>query len=354
MNLTNANEADVREEIVAPLLAALGYKRGTSNDIARELPLTYEHEFLGRKKKTDPPLRGRADYILTVTGAGRWVLETKAAHTPIDINAIEQAISYARHPEVSASYAVILNGVRLTVHHASQKSTDTPRIDLPVSDVVELAERLRGVLSPAAIRRDCSPPVVDLGRPLAEGLRSKATIRRGDIQHENFSWSSNVQLPAQQVMHFDEMCRRLTGFRVAVTGGTVWRDEHSRIRAKLLWAMPHDDVLKFALDKRLLDVEYVALDGDISDKRESPTVFDVVGEVRVSEGEAVFDVMQWRSESAGIDVHMQYQGQATGYISDLVFRGTFHAKYMCVYPAVPSLQIRMATAGTFSVELDAQ
>ena len=115
--------------------AALGYERNTANNIAREATLAYERQFLGRKKSTDQPLRGRADYILTVAGAGRWVLEIKAPQEPIDIDAIEQTISYARHPEVSAAYAVVLNGQRLTVHHASQNSRDNPKVDLVVSDL---------------------------------------------------------------------------------------------------------------------------------------------------------------------------------------------------------------------------
>ena len=47
----NANETDVREEIAAPLLAALGYERGTANNIAREATLIYERESLGRRKR---------------------------------------------------------------------------------------------------------------------------------------------------------------------------------------------------------------------------------------------------------------------------------------------------------------
>lgn len=346
------NETDVREEIATPLLSALGYARGTPNDIAREPTLTYERQFLGRKKPTDPPLRGRADYVLSVMGAGRWVLEIKAPNEPIDVDAIEQAISYGRHPEVSASYAVVLDGMRLTVHHTTQRSTDPPLVELSVVDVASLAEQLSPLLSPAAIRRDCSPPIVDLAKPLAPNLRSRADIVRGEIYHEQVRWSANVQLPAEATNQFEEMCRRLRGFRVAVTGGFVGRDELSRIRARLTWAMPHDELVKFAIDKKLMDLDYLALSDRISIDPEQPTVFDVVCSVEVNEGEPIFDMMQWNTQTAGVSINMRYAGTAAGYIADQIFQGSFKGKYYCDIPAMPFLELQMETEGIFMIEID--
>jgi hypothetical protein len=211
---------------------------------------------------------------------------------------------------------------------------------------------LSGLLSPAAIRRDCSPPIVDLRKPLAAGLRSSVEICGGEIHHNEFRWASNLQLPSEQVNQLNEMCRRLSGFRVAITGGIVRRDNESRIRARLTWSMPHDKLVKFAIDKKLMEVEYLALGDEISSVRETPTVFDVVGEVEVSEGETIFNLMQWETESAGVAMRMRYAGQATGYISDFVFRGAFTAQYYCDYPALPLLQFGMETVGTFRVEID--
>lgn len=352
MKIEGANEADVREEVAAPFLAALGYKRGTPNEIAREPPLRYERQFLGRKKPTDPPLQGRADYILTVVGAGRWVLEVKAPNEPIDVNAIEQAISYARHPEVSASYAVVLNGVQLTVHHTSKASTEKPLVDLLVTDPATLAEKLSGLLSPASIRRDCSPPVVDLGKPLMEGLRSQAEIRGGTIHQEECRWACNSPLFAGAASRMNEICRRMTGFRTTVTGGSVRRDEGSRIRAKLACAMPHDELVRFAMDKNLMNIEYLALSDQISAVPEVPTVFDVIGQVEIQKGEILFDIMRWDTEIAGLAMKMRYTGRGTGYIADYVFQGSFDAQYYCDFPAVPLLQINMEIAGTFRIEID--
>ena len=68
-NFASWNEQDVREEFLAPLLKQLGYAKGTESNIIREqsLSLRYPKAFLGRKKpKSDPILRGEADYICEV------------------------------------------------------------------------------------------------------------------------------------------------------------------------------------------------------------------------------------------------------------------------------------------------
>jgi hypothetical protein len=352
-DVTNANEADVRAEITDPLLMLLGYERGTVNDIRRELTLNYEYVFLGRKKKTDPPLRGRADYVLVVAGAGRWALDAKAPNEEITRDAVEQAISYARHPEIGGSYAVVTNGRLLVVYSATGTYERGPLIQLDVESPMQLAEKLEGTLSPAAIRRDCSPPKVDLGKPLAEGFRSSANITKGVIRNEAFVWASNFPVPAPAVAGLDEAARKMTGYRSNITGGRVWRDEAtSRIKAKLDWTGPHDAVLQFAQDKKLLEIEYVSLDPVVSSDPERPTVFDVVATVRVKEGEVLFDLLRWDTAVANIAAAMTMRGQGAGTIKDGRFAGTFLAEYESTFPTMPGLVLTMAAAGSFEVYLD--
>ena len=346
-----ANETDVREEVATPLLSLLGYRLGTENDIQREVQLSYDRNFLGRKKKTDSPLRGKADYVLTVTGAGRWVLETKAPYEPITVDVVDQAISYARHPQVSGTYAVILNGLRLVVYHNTQRSTDKPLVDLAVESPEALATQLGGLLAPAAIRRDCSPPIVDLGTPLATGLRSSAGIRSGTISYSDFTWWSNIQLPTGQLM--DDLCRRMRGWRSHITGGQVWRDDHSRIRAKLQWTAPHIEMLRFAEDKGLMDIEYVSLSSQISSHADDPTVFDAIADVDVKPGETLFDIRRWEAQVAGTAAVISYRGQAVGFIKDGLFSGTFRADYEMTFAAAPMLMINFAAAGQFELVVDA-
>ncbi|MDE2166228.1 MAG: type I restriction enzyme HsdR N-terminal domain-containing protein [Alphaproteobacteria bacterium] len=140
------NEQDVREEIATPFLKALGYESGTANDIIREHRLRYAAMQLGRKKQNDLPLPqgGDADYLLTVAGATRWILETKPPDQEITRDDIDQATSYARHPEVSGHYAGVLNGRRFVLYHSSQTSNDEPLLDLTINSGPELAQALAG------------------------------------------------------------------------------------------------------------------------------------------------------------------------------------------------------------------
>ena len=139
-----------------------------------------------------------------------------------------------------------------------------------------------------------------------------------------------------------------------MTGGEVRRDEQSRIRAKLVWAMLHDELLRFALDKRLMDVEYMALAEQISADIERPTVFDVVGEIKVDAGEAMFDVVRWRTETAGLAMQMRYHGQATGFIDESTFKGTYEARYESSFPLLPGMRMEMRISGDFNVQIDSR
>jgi hypothetical protein len=105
------NETDVREILVRPLLDQLGYRHGTEAAIITEKTLRYEKAFLGRKNpKKDPLLVGRADYICEVNSYGRWVVEVKSPTDALAQDVVEQAHTYASHPEVAATFLLVTNG----------------------------------------------------------------------------------------------------------------------------------------------------------------------------------------------------------------------------------------------------
>jgi hypothetical protein len=116
--------------------------------------------------------------------------------------------------------------------------------------------------------------------------------------------------------------------------------------------MPHDEILRFALDKKLLDVEYVALAEEISVNPDAPTVFDMVSDVEVCEGETLFNIATWESTTAGVSIRMRYSGRAVGFFEGNVFRGIFSAHYYCEAPLLPMLRMEMETEGVFEVVFD--
>jgi hypothetical protein len=104
-DFASMNETDVREIVVRPLIERLGYRHGTDANIRTEQTLTYARSFLGRKNpKKDPPLVGRADYICEVISFGRWVVEVKAPGEELTRDVVDQAHSYAAHPEIAATF----------------------------------------------------------------------------------------------------------------------------------------------------------------------------------------------------------------------------------------------------------
>lgn len=109
-DFSGMNEADIREEIIAPLLRRLGYRSGTPDTVIREQPLSYSRSFLGRKKTSDPVLRGKADYICVARNQVKWVIEAKAPDAALDKDVEEQSWSYANHPEIRAVYFCVTNG----------------------------------------------------------------------------------------------------------------------------------------------------------------------------------------------------------------------------------------------------
>jgi len=152
-DIGSMNETDVREEIVSQLLRKLGYKRNTNANILTEKHLTYPRAQMGRKKPhKDPPLKGKADYILEVDSKFRWTIEAKAGNHVISLEDVEQAFSYANHPEVRAILFVITNGAELSVYQTNHGPTVEPILKVIYDDLMNRFKEVEAVLSPKAIR----------------------------------------------------------------------------------------------------------------------------------------------------------------------------------------------------------
>lgn len=138
-------EDSVREEIISPLLKSLGYAVSGINRIVRSKALAHPFVRIGSKKQK---ISIFPDYLLTVSNKPAWVLDAKApAENITSGHHVEQAYSYAIHPEVRVRILALCNGRELSVF-----STDnaTALLHTQLTHIDEHWAEIYDLLSPSA------------------------------------------------------------------------------------------------------------------------------------------------------------------------------------------------------------
>lgn len=328
------NETDVRETIVRPLIERLGYRHGTDANIITEKTLRYERAFLGRKNpKKDPPLIGRADYICEVVSFGRWVVEVKGPAESISQEAVEQAHTYASHPEIAATFFLVTNGRTFRLYETSRLSE--PALTWDYEDEDDNLLRLFNVLSPAAFRRRAKLTLVDPGMPLGIGLASRLRIIGGTVTYEEHKGS-----------HPFLQAGSLNGMALPVTEGYVTRGDDKRIVGHLKMAKvaagPWDFNKMLGISD---DYDFYTAADYISIDSERPSIFQ-----------------NWVSNIVPFGTHMSVPGlgnfplpmeisstaftEAVGYVQDDKFVGVMRLELSFTFTKLTS-QTRMALASRF-------
>src|SRR5882762_5387207 len=101
-------EDSVREAIVVPLLAALGFTESPPYRIIRSRPLTHPYVYIGTAKKGITII---PDYLLQREDENAWILDAKGPNENIDSGRnVEQAYSYAIHPDIRVPLYGLCNG----------------------------------------------------------------------------------------------------------------------------------------------------------------------------------------------------------------------------------------------------
>ena len=138
LDVTDYTEADVREEIISPLLKVLGYDKQSYFSIDREKKI----QLLGRKNFLD--------YNLTLWSGNFWLIEakkTKGKGTKFRVADIRQAVSYAVHPEINAALAVLCDGRKIAVFDREQDQIE-PLLTVEIANLQRDIDKLRSILSP--------------------------------------------------------------------------------------------------------------------------------------------------------------------------------------------------------------
>jgi hypothetical protein len=138
-------EDSVREIIILPMLKELGYAQ---ENIIRSKTLQHPFLKIASKKRSVNLI---PDYVLKVGNNYAWVLEAKAPNQEIisDDN-LEQAYSYAAHPEINSIYFALCNGLEFSLFKTF--STRQPVLYFKLENIYENWGKLTDLLSPRSFQ----------------------------------------------------------------------------------------------------------------------------------------------------------------------------------------------------------
>ncbi|HEX6082970.1 MAG TPA: protein kinase [Thermoanaerobaculia bacterium] len=133
-----ANEADVQHYFISPLITLLGYEVPKEAPSEKQLPFVVIRAGRARSDLKRP------DFLLRVNGRALAVIEAKGPREKLSDDAIEQALSYARHDEVRAPLTMLTNGRRILV---LESDTRYVQLDITQKQLVKEYRRLHLLLS---------------------------------------------------------------------------------------------------------------------------------------------------------------------------------------------------------------
>lgn len=152
-------EDSVREEIVIPIIKGLGYNANKPNQIIRSRNLIHPFVSIGSQKKKIYII---PDYLFEVDKKPVWILDAKApSESIIKSKNVEQAYSYAIHPEVRARFFSLCNGKEFVLYSVDEMN---PLIHFKMQALPLYWESLKGILAPEnVLSKDNLTYLKDLG-----------------------------------------------------------------------------------------------------------------------------------------------------------------------------------------------
>lgn len=151
-------EDAVREEIVTPVLKALGYAASGSNRIIRSRKLLHPFVSIGSARKEIFII---PDYLLEIDGRHGWIMEAKSPSEEILKSVhVEQAYSYAIHSEVRVNYFALCNGKKFALYDTGKIE---PVFNFPIQMITHYWNDLKKRLLPENVFIPEHPFAKDLG-----------------------------------------------------------------------------------------------------------------------------------------------------------------------------------------------
>jgi hypothetical protein len=146
-------EDAVREELISPILKELGYSASGENRIIRSKSLKHPFVYIGTRHHR---IHIIPDYLLQVKKENKWILDAKSPKEEINSGPnVEQAYSYAIHPDIRTELYALCNGHKFVLFHVSKIN---PILDMRLVEIKERWGELNKTLSPIAINK---PHLID-------------------------------------------------------------------------------------------------------------------------------------------------------------------------------------------------
>ncbi|WGE91951.1 type I restriction enzyme HsdR N-terminal domain-containing protein [Actinobacillus genomosp. 1] len=144
LDISGFSEADVREEIINPILRILGYKKGQYSSLDREKHLRFFNDEKFKNKFID--------YSATLWKESFWIVEAKKPlnQDNFSFEHFQQALIYAIHPEINASIIVLCDGNIFSVFDR-EENVEVPILSFRIKELVQNIDSLRKILCPEHI-----------------------------------------------------------------------------------------------------------------------------------------------------------------------------------------------------------
>jgi len=139
LNVDGFKEADVREEIINPLLRIIGYRKGNEYSVDREKHI----KFVGATSRY-------IDYSLTLWEQDFWLIEAKRpkpSQKSFGYEDASQAFEYASHPDIRAALVVLCDGIKLELFDR-EENVEAPILSILIKNIVHEYHKLATYLSP--------------------------------------------------------------------------------------------------------------------------------------------------------------------------------------------------------------
>ncbi len=136
-------EDSVREELILPIIKSLGYSASGDNRIVRSKALLHPFVSIGSKKNK---INIIPDYTFLSGQQPYWILDAKSPSEDISKSChVEQAYSYAIHPEIRAKLYALCNGKQFALYDISKAK---PILLFDLKDINKHWNTLNRILNP--------------------------------------------------------------------------------------------------------------------------------------------------------------------------------------------------------------